>query len=277
MKKSLFVTLIAATMLLTGCLGNDNKKNNSSSGTSETSSSSSGSSSSSSSGESSSGSSSSEEPDLPVGSDVTIYLDLGQIGLYNGQKGQAFESMFLENAVKLDTKVGAALPGKDVITSTSGAEFSNWMVYEGNGAPTRYDVAPAKNNTILLANWSGGSGGGGGGGGEDPEEVTYTINNLPTWITNDGCVIFAWVWSPSDEGSWHATTYTDTTTLTFKVDGQLTGLLLARCVSGTTEPSWSAKGNNPGRVYNQTNNIDCSKDVFTYSAPNEIWKEYNPS
>ena len=96
---------------------------------------------------------------LPEGDDVTIYLDLTSIGLYEGQKGQDIPSLFLENAIKYDTKVGATLPGADKITSTSGATFVSWMYYhEGAGAPTSYDKAPGFNGIILIANFSGGGG-----------------------------------------------------------------------------------------------------------------------
>ena len=102
---------------------------------------------------------------------VTVYLDLGQIGLYEGKKGQEYADKFLENAIQMTGKPGDALPGADKVTSTSGAKFLNWMYYneEGKtGAPTKYEVLPGF-NCILLANWEGGSGQQGGGeqgGGE---------------------------------------------------------------------------------------------------------------
>lgn len=205
---------------------------------------------------------------------VTVYLDLGEIGLYEGKKGTDYPEAFVENGVKITGKPGDALPGKDKITSTSGAEFSNWMYYKASdktGAPTRYDVLP-EFNCVLLANWSGGS----GTQPVDPPtppvqgEVTYTVTGLPNWITNDGCVIFAWVWSPSDTGSWKSCSYGDpATSLTFVVDGELDGFLLARCIKGTTEPNWDEKGDNPGRVYNQTNDVKCSSGVYSYTAE---WK-----
>lgn len=110
----------------------------------------------------------------PTGS-VTVYLDLGEIGLYEGQKGQDYPEVFVSNGIKITGNPGDALPGKDKITSTSGATFVSWMVYENTGAPVAYSVIP-NYDTVLLANWSGGSGTnpggntnpGGGGGGQTP-------------------------------------------------------------------------------------------------------------
>lgn len=93
------------------------------------------------------------EKEIDFGKDVTVYLVLSEIGLYNGQPGQDFAELSLENAIKFESTVGAALPGKEAITSTSGAIFSNWMAYEGKGAPTRYDKVPGVEGKILYANF----------------------------------------------------------------------------------------------------------------------------
>ncbi|GEM_PF-6046550 len=113
------------------------------------------------------------------------------------------------------------------------------------------------------------------GGGDTPveDDITYTVTSLPTWIQNDGCVIFAWVWSSNDTGSWKSLTISGTTA-TFTVNEELTGFLLARCISGTTKPDWSVKGNVVGRIYNQTENITCKSGTYSYSCSS--WKEYNP-
>ena len=205
---------------------------------------------------------------------VTVYLNLGAIGLYEGQPGQEYPEKFLENAIKLVAAPGTDLPGADKITSTSGATFSNWMLYEGGGAPTRYDKVPDF-DCILLANFVGGS-------GTDPvdpptpgEGYTYTCTSLPDWITNDGCVIFAWAWEAGQNGAWYSCTYGDgekPTELSFHVDGELEGFLLARCKAGTTTPDWSIKDDSVGRVYNQTENIDCTSGVYSYTCSS--WKEY---
>ena len=43
---------------------------------------------------------------------------------------------------------------------------------------------------------------------------------------------------------------------------------------GTTEPNWGEKGNNVGRIYNQTEDINCTAGNHTYACSS--WKEYNP-
>lgn len=111
----------------------------------------------------------------------------------------------------------------------------------------------------------------------DVSIVTYTIDSLPDWITDDGCVVFAWVWSTTNPGEWISCQFdsSDSTKLTFTVDEEITGMLLVRCVSGTTTPNWSIKSpsNEPGRIYNQTEDIVVVNGVTTYSC--STWKGYN--
>ena len=114
-----------------------------------------------------------------------------------------------------------------------------------------------------------GSGEGQGSGGESGQqgEVTYSCTNLPDWITNDGCVIFAWVWSPNDAGSWKSCSYGDPATeVTFVVGEELTGFLLARCAAGTTEPNWSETADVAGKVYNKTADIPCTAGQHSYEC-----------
>ena len=88
---------------------------------------------------------------LPTG-DVTVYLVLSSVGLYNGKKGDDIPAMNLENTVALVLAVGSDLPGKDVITHSYGsATFDYWAAYDGAGAPTVYTKVPAVNNKILYA------------------------------------------------------------------------------------------------------------------------------
>ena len=144
MKKLRLFTALLATFLLAGCdNGGDNSNSNgeNSGNPSEVS--------------QSQASGEQGESALPEGSDVVIYLDLSSIGLYEGKKGQDFPEMFLENAIKLETKVGQPLPGADKVTaSTSNVKFAGWMYYDGDGAPQKYEKAPGYNNRVLLANFT---------------------------------------------------------------------------------------------------------------------------
>ena len=108
------------------------------------------------------------------------------------------------------------------------------------------------------------------------ENVTYTCTGLPSWITDDGCVIFVWAWPEGASGSWYSASFKDGgSKLEFTVSQEMKGFLLVRCVAGTTEPSWSTPGNDPGRIYNQTDDIACFSGIYTYACAS--WKEYNPS
>ncbi len=91
--------------------------------------------------------------DMPiVTGDVTVYLVLSSVGLYNGQKGDTFIEMNLENTIAYIGQVGSLLPGKDVVTHSYGsATFDSWVAYDGAGAPTVYTKVPAIRNKILYA------------------------------------------------------------------------------------------------------------------------------
>ena len=111
---------------------------------------------------------------------------------------------------------------------------------------------------------------------EIPTTVTYTVTSLPTWIQDNDCVVFAWVWGPSDEGSWKSLAFGQDNSATFEVDAELTGFLLARCVAGTTQPDWdNVFSDDPGRIYNKTNDIICEAGVYSYAAGNDAWVSYN--
>lgn len=175
------------------------------------------------------------------------------------------------------------------ITRTLGNEKYLFHVnFSNNSLPISGDSAvnsiPARSailtkNGSIIAQYNGvegtSSGGiGNEGSGETPEgNITYTINSLPTWITNDGCVIFAWVWGGTyGNGKWISCKFTSTTSLELLLDGTATGMLLARCAPGTTIPNWNIKENTPGRVYNQTGDITLTSGTTTYTSPS--WKEY---
>ena len=141
------------------------------------------------------------------------------------------------------------------------------MIYEGNGAPTKYETVPGYANCILLPNFTGGSGGSGEGGEPvDPGEgINVTINiSIPSgWsmstIRDAGAVIFVYAF----EGEYSAPTWLSTTgegntvNVTFdKAPGQF---IVVRCAAGTTTGNWDAK-------WNQTGNITYRASGTSYSA-----------
>lgn len=114
-------------------------------------------------------------------------------------------------------------------------------------------------------------------GGYEASAETYTVIDVPTWVSNDDAVVFAWTWSTSDTGSWRAAHFIDAyngTEISFVAPSDLEGFVLVRCAAGTTTPNWDATGNSEGRIYNKTGNQICSTDTFDYFCPD--WEEYNP-
>lgn len=127
-----------------------------------------------------------------------------------------------------------------------------------------------KADTSLYAKWIVGDTSSSDSTSED--KITYTIDSLPTWIKDDDCVIFAWVWSTSNPGEWIPTTYISDTSLVFEVENEITGMLLVRCKSGTTTPDWSINTDIEGRIYNKTDDIEVSSGVTNYSCSK--WNSY---
>ena len=54
---------------------------------------------------------------------VSTYLVLTENGLYNGEVGQDYSELFLENTIKYEAEAGSELPGKDVVTNTVNGVF----------------------------------------------------------------------------------------------------------------------------------------------------------
>ena len=193
--------------------------------------------------------------------------------------------------VKFDTKGGTQIEHQVVKSgakatkpatdpTNEGQKFTGWFWEFEAATPFDFDT-PITSTTTIYAGWEidresfyGGQGTADNpGGGVIPGSVTYTVTGLPSWIGDDGCVIFAWTWSASDTGSCHSITV-NSTTGTFSVGSEVTGFNMARCKAGTTEPSWTVTGDNPGRVYNKTGDVSCSAGNHTYVSP--TWIEYNP-
>ena len=104
---------------------------------------------------------------------------------------------------------------------------------------------------------------------------TYTVENNPDWLQNDGCVIYAWVWEEGKNGHW-VEAILEGTTFSFESDENLAGFLFVRCVRGTSTPNWSTKGDAAGRIYNKTIDFICVPGRTTYDGSN-AWVDYNPS
>ena len=62
-------------------------------------------------------------------------------------------------------------------------------------------------------------------------------------------------------------------TATITVLDDTTGFNMARCPAGTTAPNWAVTGDNAGRIYNKTENVNIQSGVTSY---NTTWVGYNP-
>ena len=131
---------------------------------------------------------------LGYGDDVTVYLNLTETGLIDGNPGTDIEEVYINNGYKLETKVGEALPDATRITSTSaGVTFGGWYVYEEKlnpGVPTIYETAPTKTNMILQAFWTsentpgGGNQGGGGTTSSGNTEILDALTSSSVILLN---------------------------------------------------------------------------------------------
>lgn len=100
-------------------------------------------------------------------------------------------------------------------------------------------------------------------------DLTYTVNNLPNWASNDGCLMFIWAWNETKFGMWIKAEFIDSTTITFDYDGSigtLTGMKILRCIKGTTKPSWTETKDVPGRIYNSSDDITITEGNLIYSS-----------
>lgn len=136
---------------------------------------------------------------VDASSPTTTYLVLTEHGLYNGEKGDVNETLFLENVIEFNAAHGEALPNGDVITSEiDGIIFSSWVRYEGNGLPTIHTTVPKDSGAILYADWICNPDGGGssGGGGSDTSTTMDVYFKAPSnWNTN----INIYLWGSSGE------------------------------------------------------------------------------
>ena len=170
------------------------------------------------------------------------------------------EVVFYENDNPFTSNIGPD-SGKNNVVKT--AEFS-FAIHND-----------AEDVTVYFETWEGGYSFWITGYEQPAGLYTYECTNVPTWVHNDGCVVFAWVWNePGTLNAWVPCTL-DGSTISFEVDEELKGFVLARCVKDTTEPDWTIHdpSNQPGRVYNQTENVNCTASTYSYNCP--TWKEYH--
>lgn len=95
-------------------------------------------------------------------------------------------------------------------------------------------------------------------------------------FTVGDAVCFAWVWGGSaGGGKWIKVTPDGSSKAHFECEIDITNFLLVRCPKGTIEPNWNQGGDNPGRIYNKTSNLD--NDYTGRSITFNSWPDYNPS
>ena len=218
---------------------------------------------------------------LPTG-DVTVYLVLSSVGLYNGKKGDDIPSMNLENTVALVLAIGSDLPGKDVVTHSYGsAEFDYWAAYDGAGAPTVYTKVPAVNNKVLYAQFVA--------NGQTP--VTPTPDPDPTipedtetWsftlITNftggnwsdANADIYAYAWDDKNNFKVSKGAKVDNNTFTFTILASKTKVLFVRMPNGIafTGSNWDDK-------WNQTQDLDIDHTKSAAQISNWDGSNTNPN
>lgn len=215
-------------------------------------------------------------------SSFTTYLMLSRYGELEISgapvKGEVADKFYEETVVWL-AEPGTELPvAKSTLPNVT---FRGWAYYNEENENVWPDYYTTVQNTEFLAlkaifdGPQGGGGGGGGQGGGEVTTVTWTAKDFPTWVTDDGCVIFAWAWD-SNGGNWYSLTYTSATSATFDAPSNLVGMLLARCAPNTTTPDWKQTEDGPGRVYNQTSDVTVTANQKEYSFPNSMWTSYNP-
>ena len=110
------------------------------------------------------------------------------------------------------------------------------------------------------------------------QAMTITVNGAPDWLTNDGCVVFAWAWGGQEPNTWYECEYGEgekPTSFSFVVPGDRTGCLLVRCAEGTQTPSWSETGTGAGRIFNQSGDITFVENQVEYVCP--AFVEYSGS
>lgn len=202
---------------------------------------------------------------VPAGSEVAIYLVLSSVGTIDGAPGTTYPELYLENAYRLNARVGDPLPGKDRIKHIyKSADFDSWVAYEGAGAPTVYTTVPGVNNKILYAQFTPNGSPSvpptpTPGPDVDTTTTTFTLQTnfgSENWSTADP-LIAAYAWDDSANSYTFAGTKVNDNSYTFDIYNSMKHVLFVRAPQGTTlNPlDWSA-------VWNQTDNLDIGSSVI---------------
>ena len=205
-----------------------------------------------------------QTPDTPAvdpNVEVTTYLVLSSVGLYEGQPGMTIGAKHLENAIAFVALPGSALPGADKVTHSYGsATFTRWLCYEGGGAPTVYTTVPYAVDKILYADFTP--------NGQDPvtpdpsnpdpvtpeiQTTTYYLNTAfkdgsGDWDVYGAQNMWAYVWNNNSENRAYQMVWDHDRI--WKVDIQkdkYTMIIFCRVDPTATTFSWEN-----GTVYNQT-------------------------
>ena len=82
---------------------------------------------------------------------VSIYLELGEGGLYKGEEGGSNEALYVNNCIEWVAAPGSELPGKDDVTNVSGVKFTGWAYVPGHGHAQLMTEVPNYHGVVLYA------------------------------------------------------------------------------------------------------------------------------
>ena len=197
--------------------------------------------------------------------DVTIYLVLTEVGLYNGAKGQDYAELGIENAIEFKGKVGDALPdGTKITASGSKGQFSSWVSYDGKGAPTAYTTIPNVDGKILYANWSEGD-------SENPitpvEKECFYLKPNANWL-KDGARFAVYTFNGSETGVWFDMTDSDGDGI-YEISSEnlKEKIIFCRMNGSKAENNWDNR-------WNQTNDLTLPTDGSNlYTVAEGAWSQ----
>ena len=104
-------------------------------------------------------------------------------------------------------------------------------------------------------------------------DQTFSITDLPDWVAG-GVKVFVGYADSSNAWHWDLASVSGTSG-TFTAPNNILRFLLVRCPTSTTEPNWSATDNNPGRIYNKTQDYQVTMGYYIYGC--NSWPDYYPN